>query len=218
MKCDISQISCLSTLLGNQLNINTFLDHGRQLTKTINYYTQKINVAKSASGVLKSIGLNSPSNITTSSPSLKEKRNSIADSNTSNVSIGGVSTSTKEDSILVSPSKALFVHEDSKNDTPSNAQLSPSISIGEEALKIHHDRQSETNASKTYSSEKEPLNSIENKSDTKPQLKQQASNQQNFCDPLLRRESESETTTLNNMSKIKDMNISKVVEKCQSSM
>ena len=192
------------------------LDHGRQLTKTINYYTQKINVAKSASGVLKSIGLNSPSNMaTTASLNSKETRSSAATSNTSNVSVGEVSST--NNSILVSPNKAMFVQEDEHNtDEHANNQVSPSVSIGEEALKTAHEKVDDVIASKKDpSTKKESLVQCKANID-KTQQQQQAASQQTFCDPLLRRESESESTL--SMSKIKDMNISKVVEKCQSSM
>ena len=192
-----------------------FLDHGRQLTKTINYYTQKINVAKSASGVLKSMGLNSPSNASTSPSNYKEKRNSVADSNTSNVSVGGAS------STLVSPSKTIFVHENDDNTTSGTEtrteQVSPSISIGEEALKSSAELRSDNAISSVRTND---LVKTASKLKDGDNPSERVSTKQTFCDPLLRRESESESTTTTQslgMPKIKDMNISKVVEKCQSS-
>lgn len=197
------------------MQLFSFLDHGRQLTKTINYYTQKINVAKSASGVLKSMGLNSPSNASASPSNSKEKRNSVADSNTSNVSVRGAS------STLVSPSKAIYVDKNDDNTTGETEnrtdQVSPSISIGEEALNSSAELRSD-NANSSIRTHELVKNASKLKDGENPN--QLLSTNQTFCDPLLRRESEAESTTTTQslgMPKIKDMNISKVVEKCQSS-
>ena len=170
-----------------------FVDHGRQLTKTINYYTQKINVAKSASGVLKSMGMNSPNNVSAadSSPNYNEKRNSLADSNISNVSIGSAS---------------------SMNNTGN--QISPSISIGEEALKTSPGVQADNrNFSKNNSSTKDQFKDTAKEKD---KTSANVSTNNTFCDPLLRRESESDNSE-QAIPKIKDITISKVVEKCHSS-
>ena len=204
-----------------------FSDHGRQLTKTINFYTQKISAAKSASAVLKSMGINSPSNISsshnhsTSPGNLLEKRGSVADSNTSNVSIGGASST--NNSVLMSPNKAMTAQEnDSGNGSSRKAividQISPTISIGEEALNSASEENNDNIISNSKNSAK---SNVGEKSKDNIQDKQNTSNQ-TFCDPLLRRESESENSsavmTPLSMQNIKDMNISKVVEKCQSSM
>ena len=161
------------------------------------------------------MGINSPSNPSSSPSNLKDKRNSVADSNTSNVSIGGAS------STLVSPSKPIFVHENddtARDGTETRThQVSPSISIGEEALKSSSELRSDNANSSIKSNElvkkATKLKDLENPS-------QAVSKKQTFCDPLLRRESENESTETTpsvGMPNIKDMNISKVVEKCQSS-
>lgn len=205
----------LDLLAITQNHTTSLEDHGRQLTKTINYYTQKINVAKSASGVLKSMGLNSPSNASASPSNSKEKRNSVADSNTSNVSVRGAS------STLVSPSKAIYVDKNDDNTTGETEnrtdQVSPSISIGEEALNSSAELRSD-NANSSIRTHELVKNASKLKDGENPN--QLLSTNQTFCDPLLRRESEAESTTTTQslgMPKIKDMNISKVVEKCQSS-
>ena len=167
------------------------------------------------------MGLNSPSSMsaTASPPNFKEKRNSVADSNTSNVSVGGASSATN--SILVSPSKALFVHENNEDMTKreqqsgSSSHVSPSISIGEEALKTSSEGHSDTmTVAKNTTTKASESKLIEGKK----VVDLQTTSKQNFCDPLLRRESESENANAPlSMPNIKDMNISKVVEKCQSS-
>ena len=161
------------------------------------------------------MGLNSPSNASTSPSNYKEKRNSVADSNTSNVSVGGAS------STLVSPSKTIFVHENDDNTTSGTEtrteQVSPSISIGEEALKSSAELRSDNVISSVRTND---LVKTASKLKDGDNPSERVSTKQTFCDPLLRRESESESTTTTQslgMPKIKDMNISKVVEKCQSS-
>ena len=159
------------------------------------------------------MGLNSPSNVAPLNS--KETRSSAATSNTSNVSVGGISST--NNSILVSPNKAMFVQEEEHTNEQANCQVSPSISIGEEALKTTHEKVDDyvIVSKNDPSAIKESLVQCKVKPD-KTEQQQQAASQQTFRDPLLRRESESESTL--SMSKIKDMNISKVVEKCQSSM
>ena len=207
-------------VLNPSLNyIQTFcyllLDHGRQLTKTINYYTQKINVAKSASEVLKSIGINSPSSMPTgASLNSKESRSSVATtSNTSNVSIGGESSINH--SGLVSPNKEMCAQEEQDtNKEQLTYSMSPSISVGEEALNPSIYKKCESdNSSKPLITK----NTLDHCIVRNEKRHEQEGSQQSFSDPLLRRDSESESTTLS-MSKIKDINISKVVEKCQTSM
>ena len=173
------------------------------------------------------MGINSPSNLPSShhpvqSPgSLQEKRGSVADSNTSNVSVGGASST--NNSVLMSPSKAMVIHanDDGKghfNKSVVIDQVSPSISIGEEALNEATEVNSDTMTS---------MSKNNSKSDVGEKSKEQnidkpTSVNQTFCDPLLRRESESDNSAAViaplTMQNIKDMNISKVVEKCQSSM
>ena len=100
------------------------------------------------------MGINSPSNlpsshhIPTSPANLQEKRGSVADSNTSNVSVGGASST--NNSVLMSPNKAAMVHaDDGKTPSFKNVvidQVSPSISIGEEALLTATEGNSDTMA------------------------------------------------------------------------
>lgn len=183
----------LDLLAITQNHTTSLEDHGRQLTKTINYYTQKINVAKSASGVLKSMGMNSPNNVSAadSSPNYNEKRNSLADSNISNASIGSASSMNN-----------------------SGNQISPSISIGEEALKTSPCMQADNrNFSKDNSSTKDQFKDAAKEKD---KTSAKDSTNSTFCDPLLRRESESDNSE-QAIPKIKDITISKVVEKCHSS-
>ena len=211
----------LIDLLAITQNHTTSLeDHGRQLTKTINYYTQKINVAKSATGMLKSMSLNSPAAAglgsgvagtnaaAASSLNSKGHHNSSMssnDSNNSNVSVGGASST--NDSILVSPKQAGLLLEDSNDQQLfSGCKVSPSLSLGEEAL-----------LNDALVSSKSPKRSpVNSKRDNNAQKVKMSQN--TFCDPLLRRESESESSVgASGVPNIKDMNISKVVEKCQSS-
>ena len=171
------------------------------------------------------MGINSPSNLSSShhpvqSPgNFQEKRGSVADSNTSNVSVGGASST--NNSVLMSPSKAMIVHETDESKGHSNKsvvidQVSPTISIGEEALNEAPENNDAMSKSKNNSNPNVGEKLKEQKVD-KP-----TTTNQTFCDPLLRRESESENSTAViaplTMQNIKDMNISKVVEKCQSSM
>ena len=127
------------------------------------------------------------------------------DSNNSNVSVGGASST--NDSILVSPKKSGLLQEDTNDQQLfGGCKVSPSLSLGEEAL-----------LNDALLSSKSPKRSPDNSErDSKaPKVK---TSQNTFCDPLLRRESESECSVGGSgVSNIKDMNISKVVEKCQSS-
>ena len=127
------------------------------------------------------------------------------DSNNSNVSVGGASST--NDSILVSPKQAGLLQEDTNDQQLfSGCKVSPSLSLGEEALL--------NDALVSSKSPKQsPVNIIRDKKAQKVKTSQNT-----FCDPLLRRESESESSVDGGgVSKIKEMNISKVVEKCQSS-
>ena len=123
----------------------------------------------------------------------------------------------------MSPSKAMVIHANDDGKGHSNKsvvidQVSPSISIGEEALNDATEVNSDTMTS---------MSKTNSKSDIGEKSKEQnidkpSSVNQTFCDPLLRRESESDNSAAViaplTMQNIKDMNISKVVEKCQSSM
>lgn len=138
------------------------------------------------------MGMNSPNNVSAadSSPNYNEKRNSLADSNISNVSIGSASSMNN-----------------------SGKQISPSISIGEEALKTSPGVQADNrNFSKNNSSTKDPFKDTVKEKDKTSDV----STTNTFCDPLLRRESESDNSE-QAIPKIKDITISKVVEKCHSS-
>ena len=173
--------------------------------------------------MLNRMGINNlpPSHHPPTSPTnLQEKRGSVADSNTSNVSVGGASST--NNSVLMSPNTLTMVHADDDRG-PANKnvvidQVSPSISIGEEALGIASEENSDTmvNMSKNNARSRVGEKAKEHK------VNEPMTTNQSFCDPLLRRESESENSsaviTPLTMQNIKDMNISKVVEKCQSSM
>ena len=139
------------------------------------------------------MGMNSPNNVSAadSSPNYNEKRNSLTDSNISNVSIGSASSMNN-----------------------SGKQISPSISIGEEALKTSPGVQADNrNFSKNNSSTKDQFKDTAKKKD---RTSANVSTTNTFCDPLLRRESESDNSE-QAIPKMKDITISTVVEKCHSS-
>ena len=147
------------------------------------------------------MGINSPK------PSAsKDSQGGVANKN---ISIGG--SSHKNNSLLVSPNRAMYAQEDIVTKYENQQSVSPVLSIGEEVL---------TNS--TLAGE----NCAKETTATQPSMKGKGSeteyaekSSQPFCDPLLRRESDSNNADPSlEVTDVKDSNVSKVVEKCQSSV